>query len=125
MSSLLHAESCPDDTVIITVAGVVAYQSPEQIPGAVHAAIVRWAPRVILLDLGDVHMLDGAGMAALLAGQDVAARADVTVTLVNIGTFLSTQLREIGVEGAELQRVVDHDTTMDVPADVSPSGQLA
>ncbi|MEV8504910.1 STAS domain-containing protein [Actinoplanes sp. NPDC051475] len=111
--------------MIITVAGVVAYQSPEQVPGAVHAAIVRWAPRVILLDLGDVHMLDGAGMAALLAGQDVGARAHVTVTLVNIGSFLAMQLREIGVEGVVRQRAADHDTTMDVPADVPTSAQLA
>ena len=87
----------PDHTVVLTVAGSVAYQSPDQIAGAVRAAIVRWAPEAILIDLADVSVLDAAGMAAVLDSHRTAAWAGISVVLINVGTFLLSQLRETGV----------------------------
>lgn len=113
MPTLLHAESQADDSVMITVAGVVAYHNPDQIPGAVRAAVARWTPPRVFLDVGDVSMLDGAGIAALLAGYQVGADADIPVTLVNVGAFLSMQLRESGVHG--LLCPSDADADDDVP----------
>jgi hypothetical protein len=46
LTLLLPAEPGPDDTVLVTVAGVVEYHNAQQIAGAVHAAIVRWTPRI-------------------------------------------------------------------------------
>lgn len=99
MPLLLHAESLPDDTVIIAVSGVVAYESPDQILGAVRAAIVRWAPRVVLLDLADVNALDAASIAALLASHQTGEWAGIRVSLINVGPFLLGQLRETGLAG--------------------------
>ena len=87
----------PDHTVIITVSGVVAYQSPDQLTGAVRAAIVRWAPEALLLDMADVSVLDSAGVAALMDSQRTATWAGISVTLINVGTFLLGQLRETGL----------------------------
>jgi anti-anti-sigma factor len=95
--SLIHAELMADHTVVLTVTGVVAYQSPDQMTGAVRAAIVRWAPRAILLDLADVSVLDAAGVTALLESHRMAAWAGIPVTLINVGTFLMGQLRETGL----------------------------
>ena len=97
MSPFLHAESHADHSVIITVSGVVAHQDPDQIPGAVRAAIVRWAPRVVLLDLADVSLLDAGTIGALLAGHQTGAWAGVTVALINVGAFPLSQLRAHGV----------------------------
>jgi anti-anti-sigma regulatory factor len=83
--------------VIITVSGVVAYQSPDQIPGAVRAAIVRWAPQAVLLDIADVSALDAASITALLASHQTGERAGIPVSLINVGPFLLGQLREIGL----------------------------
>jgi anti-anti-sigma regulatory factor len=95
--SLLHAESHPDHTVIITVSGVVAYQSPEQIRGAVRAAIVRWAPEVVLLDVADVSLMEVATIAALLASHQTGEWAGIPVALINVGVFPLSQLRERGL----------------------------
>ncbi|MEV6596705.1 STAS domain-containing protein [Actinoplanes sp. NPDC051346] len=86
--------------MVVTVAGVVAYQSPDQIPGAVRAAVARWAPRQVLLDVGDVSVLDGAGISALLASYQEGTEAGISVELINAGAFLSMQLREAGLAGA-------------------------
>jgi anti-anti-sigma regulatory factor len=95
--SLIHAELMPDHTVIITVAGVAAYQSPDQMTGAVRAAIVRWAPESILLDMADVSVIDTAGVGALLDSHRTAGWAGIPITLINVGTFLFGQLRETGI----------------------------
>jgi len=87
----------PDHTVIITVAGVVAYQSPDQMTGAVRAAIVRWAPEAVLLDMADVSVIDTAGVGALLDSHRTAGWAGIPITLINVGTFLLGQLRETGI----------------------------
>ncbi|MFI5497068.1 STAS domain-containing protein [Actinoplanes sp. NPDC051859] len=84
--------------MIITVAGVVAYQNPDQIAGAVRAAMTRWKPRRILLDVDDVSVLDGAGIAALLASHHVGAQSGTPVILINACAFLTAQLREYGVQ---------------------------
>jgi hypothetical protein len=121
VSLFLHAELHPDHTVIITVSGVAVYQSPDQIPGAVRAAIVRWAPRAVLLDLADVSLLDAGTIAALLAGHQTGAWADIPVTLVNVGALPLSQLRESGVAGLLCPDLVD-------PAldpEESPAGMLA
>jgi hypothetical protein len=97
VSPFLHAELHADHRVIITVSGVVAHQDPDQIPGAVRAAIVRWAPRVVLLDVADVSLLDAGTIAALLAGHQTGAWAGVPVALINIGAFPLSQLRAHGV----------------------------
>jgi hypothetical protein len=83
--------------VIITVSGGVAYQCPDQIRGAVRAAIVRWAPRVVLLDVADVSLLETATIAALLASHQTGEWAGVSVTLINVGVFPLSQLREQGL----------------------------
>ncbi len=95
----LHAELLPDDTVIIRVSGVVVYQSPDQISGAVRAAIVRWAPRLVLLDLADVSLLDAGAITALLASHQTGAWAGIPVQVINIGAFPLSQLRESGLVG--------------------------
>jgi anti-anti-sigma factor len=97
VSSLIHAELLADHTVVLTVAGTVAYQSPDQIAGAVRAAIVRWAPEAILIDLGDVSVLDAAGVSALLESHRTGAWAGVSVVVINVGAFLMGQLRETGL----------------------------
>ena len=96
VSQLLHAELSPGDCVVVTVAGVVADQSPDQVPGAVGAAVARWNPRRVLLDLDDVSVLDFAGIAALLASHRVGAQSGIPVILINVGAFLAAQLREYG-----------------------------
>ncbi|MCA2212125.1 DMT family transporter [Jidongwangia harbinensis] len=122
VSSLIHAELLADHTVVLTVAGTVAYQSPDQISGAVRAAIVRWAPEAILIDLADVSVLDAAGVTALLESHRTGAWAGVSVVVINVGAFLMGQLRETGlttlvraqppVEAEE----VDADDRLETPA---------
>ena len=113
MSLFLHAESQPDDTVIITVSGVVAYQTPDQIPGAVRAAIVRWAPQAVVLDIADVSLLDAGTIAGLLAGHQTGAWAGVPVTLRNVGGLPATQLRASGLAGLLCpQLAAEQDDTM-------------
>jgi hypothetical protein len=85
--------------VIIRVSGVVVYQSPDQISGAVRAAIVRWAPRLVLLDLADVSLLDAGAITALLASHQTGAWAGIPVQVINIGAFPLSQLRESGLVG--------------------------
>jgi hypothetical protein len=125
VSLFLNAELHPDHTVIITVSGVAAYQSPDQIPGAVRAAIVRWAPRAVLLDVADVSLFDAGIIAALLAGHQTGAWADIPVTLFNVGALPLSQLRECGL--ASLLCPDLRDLTAP-PADLpeeSPAGMLA
>lgn len=83
--------------MVIAVSAVVAYQSPDQIVGAVRAAIVRWAPRAVLLDVADVNALDAAGITALLASHQTGEWAGIPVSLINVGPFLLGQLRETGL----------------------------
>jgi hypothetical protein len=117
----LNAELHPDHNVIITVSGVAAYQSPDQIPGAVRAAIVRWAPRAVLLDVADVSLFDAGIIAALLAGHQTGAWADIPVTLFNVGALPLSQLRESGLASVLCPDLVDP-----IPApDGSPAGMLA
>ncbi len=97
MADLLHAESRADDTVIITISGVVAYQSPDQITGAVRAAIVRWAARSVLLEIADVSLLVAGRMWAVVASLRTGAWAGVEVRLLNVGTLPAGQLRETGL----------------------------
>ncbi|WP_433731483.1 STAS domain-containing protein [Actinoplanes sp. CA-051413] len=86
-----------DQTVVLALSGAVVYQNPEQIPGAVRAAIVRWAPEAILLDLADVRVLDAAGIAALLDGHRAVSWAGISFALVNVDAFVMGQLRDVGV----------------------------
>jgi len=83
--------------VIITVSGVVAYQTPDQIPGAVRAAIVRWAPSAVLLDVADVSLFDAGTIAALLASHQTGLWAGVPVALINLGALPAGQLRQSGL----------------------------
>ncbi|WP_212987548.1 STAS domain-containing protein [Actinoplanes auranticolor] len=83
--------------MVLALSGAVVYQSPEQIPGAVRAAIVRWAPEAILLDLADVTVLDAAGIAALLDSHRTAGWGGISFALINVGSFVMAQLREVGV----------------------------
>jgi anti-anti-sigma factor len=87
----------PDHTVVLSVTGEVAYQTPGQITGAVRAAIVRWAPEEILLDLADVTVLDRPGIVALLESLRTAEWAGVPVVLINVGAYLMGQFRESGL----------------------------
>jgi anti-anti-sigma factor len=93
----LRAEPRPDDTVVITVAGVVEYHNAQQIAGAVHAAIARWTPITVLIDIGEVCLLDSAGIAALLASHQTAAAAAVNIAVLNPNSFIARQLRVYGV----------------------------
>ena len=86
-----------DQTVVLALSGAVVYQNPEQIPGAVRAAIVRWAPEAILLDLADVRVLDAAGIAALLDSHRAVSWAGISFALVNVDAFVMGQLRDLGV----------------------------
>ncbi len=101
--------------MIIEVSGVVAYENPDQIPGAVRAAIVRWAPRAVLLDLSDVNALDAASIAALLAGHQTGEWAGIEVSLFNVSPFVLGQLRETGLAGL----LYPEGSTDDVPGDAS------
>jgi hypothetical protein len=83
--------------VIITVSGVVAYQSPDKIRGAVRAAIIRWAPEAVLLDVADVSLLEAATISELLAAHQIGAWGGIPVTLINVGAFPVSQLREAGL----------------------------
>ena len=120
---LLHAESHPDHSVIITVSGDVAYQSPEQIGGAVRAAIVRWAPHVVLLDLGEVSLLETATIAALLASHQIGEWAGVPVTLINVEAFPLSQLREKGLVGLLCPHLPTSDDSQAAGLDTPPSPQ--
>ena len=111
--SLIHAEFMADHTVVLSLSGVAAYQSPDQVTGAVQAAIVRWAPQAILLDLADVSVLDNAGVAALLGSQRMASWADISFALINVSTFVQGQLRETGL--------IPH---IEPPPDVAPQPQV-
>jgi len=93
----MRAELLADHTVVLALSGSVVYQNPEQIPGAVRAAIVRWAPQAILLDLADVRVLDAAGIAALLDSHRAVSWAGMSFALINVDTFVMGQLRDIGV----------------------------
>jgi anti-anti-sigma regulatory factor len=97
VASLIRAEPLADHTVVLALTGAVVYQSPEQITGAVRAAIVRWAPEAILLDFADVSVLDSAGIAALLDSHRTAMWADISFALINVGSFVMGQLREMGI----------------------------
>lgn len=66
MTLSIHADHHGDQTVLITLSGVVEESNAPQIPGAVHATIVRWAPQAVLIDVAAVTLLDSAGIGALL-----------------------------------------------------------
>src|SRR5689334_4036483 len=104
----------PDHTVVLSVTGEVAYQSPGQIPGAVRAAIVRWAPVEILIDLGDVSVLDRPGIVALLESLRTAGWAGIPIVLINVGAYLMGQFRESGL--ADLVRAQAPVEPADPPA---------
>ena len=119
--SLLHAESHPEHTVIITVSGVVAYQSPDQIRGAVRAAIVRWAPELVLLDVADVSLLEVATISALLASHQTGEWAGVPVALINVGVFPLSQLRDLGLASLLCPHLAPPDDGMLTAFDEAPS----
>jgi hypothetical protein len=83
--------------VTITVSGAVAYQNPDQISGAVRAAIVRWAPRLVFLDVADVALLEVATIAALLSSHQAGEWAGIPVRLINVGVLPLSQLRDQGL----------------------------
>ena len=122
MSLFLHAELLPGHTVIVTVSGVAAYQNPDQIPGAVRAAIVRWAPQAVLLDVGDVSLFDAGTIAALLAGHQAGAWAGIPVTLINVAALPLNQLRESGLAGLLCPDLAAEDGDLVTHEDPSPSG---
>lgn len=90
----LRAQDCGDETVLINVEGLVDYHTAQQIPGAVHAAIVRWAPRLVLIDVAGVPVMDSAGLGALLAGRKAAASVSVTVAVLNPSDELYRQMQD-------------------------------
>lgn len=133
MPNFLHAELLPGNTVIIQVSGVLAYQNPDQISGAVRAAIVRWAPRLVLLDLADVSLLDAGAVSALLSSHQTGAWAGIPVQLINVGAFPISQLRESGLVGLFCPHLpAQQDTTpaepptpAPTPANETPASMLA
>jgi hypothetical protein len=120
---LLHAESHPDHSVIITVSGDVAFQTPEQIGGAVRAAIVRWAPRVVFLDVAEISLLETATTAALLASHQIGEWAGIPVTLINVGVFPLSQLREKGLVGLLCPHLLAPNDDQAAGLDTPPSPQ--
>ena len=94
VSLLLNAEHRDDNVVLITAEGRIDRTNAQQIPGAVHAAIVRWAPAAVLLDVNAVAAIDPAGVAALLASHHAARKSSVTVAVVNPGDQLYQQIRQ-------------------------------
>jgi anti-sigma B factor antagonist len=93
----LRAEDSGDGTVLITAEGMVEYHSAQQIPGAVHAAIVRWSPRLVLIDVAGVRLMDAAGLGALLAGRKAAASVSVIVAVLNPSDTLYRQMQAADV----------------------------
>jgi anti-anti-sigma factor len=89
----IHAEPSGDDTVLISVSGVVEHHNAQQVPGAVHAAIVRWSPRAVFIDVAAVTLIDSAGIAALLASGKAAAAASTTLAVINPGDLIYRQLQ--------------------------------
>lgn len=79
--------------MVITVSGVVEYHNAQQIPGAVHAAIVRWTPKEVFVDLAEVTSMDSAGIGALVASHKAAASAAVTVAVLNPSPSVYRHLR--------------------------------
>ena len=73
MSLSLRAECRDDDTALISVGGELEYGNAQQIPGVVHAAIVRWSPRAVFIDVAAVTRMDDAGIGALPASSRAAA----------------------------------------------------
>lgn len=92
MKAWVRAEQQDDDTVVITLTGEIGVHARAQIPGAIHAAIVRWRPRNILLDVARVPAWGDAVIAAVLAGGEAAACLDVNLIVINASDKLLRQL---------------------------------
>jgi ABC-type transporter Mla MlaB component len=85
---------------LITLDGVLARDTAQQAPGAVHAAIVRWAPTAVFLDVARVSgPLDSPSLGTLLASHRAAHSVSVTLALVNPSDRLYQQLRDRNVAG--------------------------
>ena len=94
MSLSLRAECRDDDTVLISVGGELDLGNAQQIPGVVHAAIVRWSPRAVFVDVAAVTRMDAAGIGALLASSKAAASVSVTVAVLNPSDLLYQQMQD-------------------------------
>ena len=84
--------------MLITLEGVLAWGTAQQIPGAVHAAIVRWVPTAVFLDVAGVSgPLDSPSLGTLLASHRAARSVSVALALVNPSDRLYQQLRDYTV----------------------------
>ena len=96
MTLIVRAEATDNGTVIITAAGQAIFPAAAQIVGAVRAALRRWNPRGIVLDLSGVDTLDEPSVPALIACAHAAAAAGAGL-LVLPSAQVHRRLQERGV----------------------------
>lgn len=96
MALCLAVRPPADGAVVITLRGELDSSTVPELREAV-AAAVAIRPRRIVVDAGGVTFADSVALGALVAGYDSARVVGATLTLTNIGPFLTHLLRITGL----------------------------
>ena len=81
-------------TVVVTVSGTIDMDSLTQLRTILMAVIDAQPPRTLTIDIAGVHLLDAAGMTALVQIHQYAREQRITIGLVN-GRPLVTRMIEV------------------------------
>jgi anti-sigma B factor antagonist len=86
-----------DGTVAVAVAGELDVLSAPELAAALRDALIRYRPRRVEVDLGEVNFMDSTGIQVLVAANNDAAAAGGGVTVVRASPQVQRVLRLTGL----------------------------